>query len=336
MNLEALALALVQAPSPSGDETPALLLAESALREAGLTVERQEVSSPARFNLFARHGRPRAVLTTHLDTVPGEIPVRVEGDVLHGRGACDAKGIAASMIAASALLRERRVSDFGVLLVVGEETTSDGAIAASAFVAAGGWGCRPEAALFGEPTGSAWVRSHPGVVMVSVSTRGEAGHSSQPRTGPSAIEALLDVLERVRRESWPETDMGRTLVNIGRIEGGTAFNVLAAAARADIMFRSGAPAGAILDRVRALADGAALDVSCAAEPARFRVPPGEDGLPVRFATDAPFLTALGEPWLWGPGAIAHAHAADERVALSDLRAAREAYAGWIAARVEAA
>ena len=32
------------------------------------------------------------VLLGHMDTVPGDIPIRREGDVLYGRGSVDAKG----------------------------------------------------------------------------------------------------------------------------------------------------------------------------------------------------------------------------------------------------
>ena len=85
--LLAITRSLVEAPSPSGEEGPALVVAELLLREAGLSVERQEVGSPARFNLLARKGRPRVLLCTHLDTVPGALPIDIRDGVLHGRGA---------------------------------------------------------------------------------------------------------------------------------------------------------------------------------------------------------------------------------------------------------
>jgi acetylornithine deacetylase len=327
--LESLALELVQARSPSGCEGPALAVAERALRGAGLSVERQHVGDPSRYNLFARRGRPRAVLTTHLDTVPGDLPVRIGDGALHGRGSCDAKGIAAAMISAAGALAASGREDFGVLLVVGEETTSDGAIAANELLASAAIGWSPEACLFGEPTGLSWVTSHPGVVMATLQARGEAGHSSQPDAGRSAIHALLDVLERVRREPWPSSELGPTRVNVGRLEGGSAANVVAESARAELMFRGGAEPERILRRLREIADGVELHVSCSSAPARFRIPEGAPSHAAWFATDAPFLPALGRPCLFGPGDIRHAHAADEHVRLGDLRAARDAYVGWV-------
>src|SRR5207245_2293778 len=46
-------------------------------------------------------GAHHVVLLGHIDTVPGEIPVRIEGDELVGRGAVDAKGPLAAFVAAA-------------------------------------------------------------------------------------------------------------------------------------------------------------------------------------------------------------------------------------------
>src|SRR5207302_881249 len=97
------------------------------------TVQRIPVSS-GRDDIFATvEGRaPAVILSTHLDTVPPFIPPRLEGSVLYGRGSCDAKGIASAMICAAERLRERGVP-VGLLFVVGEEVTHDGAHAANEF-----------------------------------------------------------------------------------------------------------------------------------------------------------------------------------------------------------
>src|ERR1039457_515492 len=94
-------------------------------------IERMEVE-PRRFNVFAQWGEPLTVtLSTHIDTVPPFFTSREDADFIWGRGACDTKGIIASMIfAVEALLGagERRAA---LLFVVGEERNSAGALAAA-------------------------------------------------------------------------------------------------------------------------------------------------------------------------------------------------------------
>lgn len=334
--------ALVEAPSPSGDEGPALRVAERLLREAGLDVVRQEVGQPGRFNLFAARGTPRVVMTTHLDTVPGDVPVELRGDTLQGRGACDAKGPAAAMIAAAAELVRRGRDGFGVLLVVGEETTSDGAMAANALVESGELGWRPRASVLGEPTDDRWVSAHPGVVIARLAARGRAAHSSRPQDGVSAVHLLLDWLGALRDAPWPEDpELGATLLNVGRIEGGTAANVLAEEASAEIMLRSGGDPAHLLRIVRAAEPpGATVTCTCSSSAVRFAPPPAaaaapEPPSPAPFSTDAPFLSALGRLSLYGPGSIRHAHASDERVTGAELVLARARYVAWCEAALAA-
>jgi LysW-gamma-L-lysine carboxypeptidase len=71
-------------------------------------------------------GPEEILLVGHLDTVPGEIPVRVEEGVLHGRGSVDAKGPLATMICAATGIEKtsRRIVVIGV---VDEEGDSRGA-----------------------------------------------------------------------------------------------------------------------------------------------------------------------------------------------------------------
>src|SRR5262249_27559725 len=93
-------------------------------------VERMDVE-PHRFNVFSHWGNPVVVLSTHLDTVPPFFPSREDDQFIWGRGACDVKGIIASMIFAVKALLEGGVRDVGLLFVVGEERNSAGAFAAA-------------------------------------------------------------------------------------------------------------------------------------------------------------------------------------------------------------
>src|SRR6202521_2751242 len=94
-------------------------------------VERMKVEAQ-RFNVLASWGTPVVTLSTHMDTVPPFFPSREDDEFLWGRGACDAKGIIAAMIAATEKLLAAGTRNFGLLFVVGEERNSAGAKAAAA------------------------------------------------------------------------------------------------------------------------------------------------------------------------------------------------------------
>src|SRR5687768_11148997 len=117
-----IARSLMAIDSTTGSEAGVVDATASLLEQLGWPVLRVPVSS-GRDCLLARSSEdPDVTLSTHLDTVPPYIPPAINGDRLSGRGACDAKGIAASMIVAAGRLREQQVP-VALLFVVGEETT---------------------------------------------------------------------------------------------------------------------------------------------------------------------------------------------------------------------
>ena len=123
----ALTRALVDLDSTTGQEAATGSLLCRLLEERGYHVTRQPVTGD-RFNVYATLGTsPEVVFSTHYDCVPPFYPSRIEGGVLVGRGACDAKGIAAAQMAAVERLRQRGETRVGLLFVVGEERGSDGA-----------------------------------------------------------------------------------------------------------------------------------------------------------------------------------------------------------------
>src|SRR5215831_11832694 len=98
--------------------------------EFGGRVERMDVE-PHRFNVLATWGDPVVTFSTHIDTVPPFFPSRDDSEWIWGRGACDAKGIAAAMIGAVENLLAEGMRGLALLFVVGEERNSAGAYRAS-------------------------------------------------------------------------------------------------------------------------------------------------------------------------------------------------------------
>ncbi len=110
MDLVRTLLEWIDVPSVTGSEGDYGDALARACSSIGLDVERQELA-PGRFNVLARARAPRVVLCTHQDTVPPWFPPREDRELVHGRGACDAKGPAVAMLAAAkALLDAARLS----------------------------------------------------------------------------------------------------------------------------------------------------------------------------------------------------------------------------------
>lgn len=319
----ALARRLVAIPSITGDEAEVARFLASHLAGLGYHVELQD-AAPGRPNVVATtDAPPRVVLSTHLDTVPPHLPAREDDACLYGRGACDAKGIAAAMVAAAERLRAEGVSEIGLLFVVDEEMDSVGARMADRHPLARE--CRW--LVDGEPTENRLALGSKGSLRFSLRTEGTGGHSAYPERGASAIDRLLDVLEDLRTMRWPRDEvLGETTCNIGVIEGGTRPNVLAEEARADLQIRlvtDPAPVQRLLEE--AVRGRAEIDVRTCVSPVRLRAPAGFETCVVAFTTDIPNLTRWGSPLLLGPGSIHVAHTDHEQIAKADLERGAELY-----------
>ena len=111
---------LMSIDSTSGREAEVIAWLDRELAGRGWRTRRIPVSE-GRDDLFATvHDAPLVTLSTHLDTVPPFIPPRRDDRRIYGRGACDAKGIAAAMVTAAERLRDAALP-VALLFVVGEE-----------------------------------------------------------------------------------------------------------------------------------------------------------------------------------------------------------------------
>ena len=317
----------IDSVTPNEGEVGAYLLgylSDLAERHGG-AVERLDVATQ-RFNVYARWGDPVVTLSTHMDTVPPFVSSREDDEYIWGRGACDAKGIVAAMIAAAVRLLETGIRDFGLLFVVGEERGSAGAIAAAK---------TPRGSRYlinGEPTENRLALASKGSLRFEIIARGKLAHSAYPELGHSAIHALLDVLQDIRSIPLPyDPLLGAGTLNIGTICGGPAPNVVADEARAEIMFRTVTDASPIRRALPAAVAGRAQAREVSHTPALHLS--SFDGLPttvVAFATDIPALGGQwGEPFLIGPGSIHVAHTAEEHIAKKSLVEAVEIYARMV-------
>jgi LysW-gamma-L-lysine carboxypeptidase len=147
MNELALLEDLLKIPSTSGNEAAAAAFLAERMAAAGIAAHVDGAG-----NAVGDTGGdgPLVVMLGHIDTVPGDIPVRVEGGLLYGRGAVDAKGPFAAFVCAAARVRERARCRIVLVGAVEEEAaTSKGAH----FVVDR---YQPDCCVIGEPSG--WDR----------------------------------------------------------------------------------------------------------------------------------------------------------------------------------
>jgi LysW-gamma-L-lysine carboxypeptidase len=196
---------LVGIRSLSGEEAEAS--AWLAAQAGGAGYDRAFVDGAG--NAVAELGAPTAsrvvVLLGHIDTVPGEIPVRVEtqdgaGSVLHGRGAVDAKGPLAAFVAAGARLGSEWARAADLRLVVAGAVEEEAASSKGArFLCSRFDGSRepvPMACVIGEP--SRWDRvtlGYKGRLLIDLDTRRAMTHSAGPEA--SVATAAVGLWNRV-------------------------------------------------------------------------------------------------------------------------------------------
>ncbi len=309
----ALTRELVQIDSPTGQEGAVGDFLAHALEKFGYRVRKQEVT-PGRWNILALREAPIVVLSTHMDTVPPNLPFREDATHLHGRGTADAKGIAAAQIAAAEAMASRGEHRVGLLFLVGEEYGSDGARAAESLQPKG------QFMINGEPTENRLALGHKGSLYAKLTAKGRAAHSAYPEEGASAIERMLEVLDAIRRIPLPEDKvLGPGTLNVGTIRGGVRPNVIPEHCEAELLFRTVQDTRDLRAAVSAAAGpNVSVEFGVELKAIRMRPLPGFETSVVRFGTDLPFLESWGEGFLLGPGSIKVAHTVDERIEKREL------------------
>lgn len=369
--------ALVQIPSISEHEKNVGEYVLDFLSSQNLTVEKQIVTPESdteeeRFNIYAYVGKnrqPDVLVTSHIDTVPPFIPYSLHAPtsdtsfirtdlVIAGRGTVDAKAsVAAIVFAALETLDENPNASIGLLFDVGEENSGVG----MKHFSNSELNPTPptyHTVIFGEPTELSLVAAHKGTLGFKLVAEGKAAHSGYPWLGESAISSLIPVLAHLDtlQDLPPEKGgllrsetLGKSTLNIGRVHGGIAANVVPAHAEAAISVRvaAGTPEDTRTIIERAVAKVTSGDRSvypdfgdrkAGAPPQYFDVDvDGFEVITVNYGTDAPALkihdqrTQRVKRYLYGPGSILVAHADNEAITVGELEEAVRGYKRLIAA-----
>ncbi len=300
-------------------------------------------------NLLFSWGKPEVVFCSHLDTVPPYIPPTKEGDIVKGRGSCDAKGQIFAMYEACKVLESKGYDGFGLLLLAGEETGSFGAKAFREQHPGAEW------VIVGEPTDNCMASASKGTKSFEVTFEGKAFHSGYPEYGMSAIEMFNDFMNALRSICFPYDEvLGNTTWNVGKLISDNPQNILSDRLSCRVYFRTTFESDEMVCNVmkniagedarlrfgrRRAQDGSDMVAKEAAQwqkcmkvkafggdtPTRYETLEGFPAKPVAFGSDAPQLTNFRRKILCGPGSILVAHRPEEHIALADLETSTENY-----------
>jgi len=237
---------LVKAESinPPGDTRPVMAVIENKLKEFGQSYEivKAREDMPNILVSFNEGARPQLLYNGHIDTVPiGEesawevdpLGAVIQDGVMIGRGVADMKGGVGAMLMAAKALSLEQVPLKGSLVlnfVSDEETGGDNGVG---YLMKHDY-LSPDMVVVGEITNRNSIAiSEKGVAVFSLTTRGRTAHASTPWAGINAIEKMVKILHTLqvqlidRFDERPSGVLPPASMNVGTIQGGISFNVVA-------------------------------------------------------------------------------------------------------------
>jgi len=215
-------MSLLKIYSPSGDEERAV---REFVRIAGDLGLGGYVDEDGNGVAFWGRGERVIAMIGHIDTVPGYIEVSEGVEGIRGRGAVDAKGPLAAMLAALNEIRLRRLvpedaARIYVIASVGEEGDSRGALGLIKR------GFKADAAIIGEPTNNSKVAiGYRGSMKVRIDCSSGGGHASAPWLYTSACEKLISLWQEFSKRYSGES-VGAVSASLTMVRCGDYFNVI--------------------------------------------------------------------------------------------------------------
>tara|TARA_B100000029_G_scaffold172364_1_gene168748 strand:+ start:15821 stop:16852 length:1032 start_codon:yes stop_codon:yes gene_type:complete len=180
---------LVRCSSVSGNEAEAVDLLIKEMELMGFKTRSDTIGNAIG---ISGRGPINIFLIGHIDTVAGEIPIKIEGNKLYGRGSVDAKGCLAAFTEAASRFNKSKKITVTVVGCVGEETDSRGAYSfmKESFV--------PNYVVIGEPSGwNGITLGYRGSQQLTYSHQASRHHHGAPE--PTPAECAVDYYQNLSK-----------------------------------------------------------------------------------------------------------------------------------------
>jgi succinyl-diaminopimelate desuccinylase len=362
---------LVRIPTvnPPGDVSDAIAVCDQTLAGAGFKTRTVGIDA-RRPNLIAELGEsdPTLCFNAHLDVVPaGELSAWTHGPFnadlvdgrIYGRGAGDDKASVTAQVMAGVALARSGVRLEGKLVINEVADEEMGGPAGTQYVIKGGH-VRPDWVIVGEQTLNTICVGEKGLSGMRVTVHGRAAHAALQWEGSNAIEAMSEIVAKLRREYWPRLaermhpNFKSSVAAITKIEGGIRENVVPDRCMIYLDRRTmpGEDPESVRDEVLQIAreavagmEGITVEAQLDGEfcPASVNEPDtphvramlaaneylglSQELTAFNMASDGRYFSRAGFPTIiYGPGDPRLAHVPDEWVGVDEVLAATRAYA----------
>lgn len=243
--------------SPSGQEKEYADFLADFLKNNGFKVKFDQIG-----NLIAEkgEGKPELLLLSHMDTIPGKLPIKEEDGKLYGRGAVDCKPSLAAMVYALSRYDFSHQASGKIIFggIVREEESLEGIIE---FIKQD---INPDYSIFGEPTRIDQICiGYKGRLCAGYRIKSSSGHVASSWQYVNSIEIGLQIWNLVKGVCWQLNQthcqkkektkhFDQIIPNITVISGGHLTNCVPdeCILQIDIRFPPSIQAQVIIDEIR--------------------------------------------------------------------------------------
>lgn len=345
--IEGALLDLVEIYSPTGEEEPATSWFRDHISALGLS----DVKSDNVGNAFGRlKGEGlKVTLCGHIDTVPGQLPVKLVNGELTGRGSVDAKASLISLLYGGIKAKELGFKGtLNIIAAIGEEGPGKGIIEVASSHQ------KTDYAILGEPSNTTSITvGYRGRLLLDADYNSNTFHASAPWMGESALESAIKSWEKIKKKYGASREFSKVSAALTSLNGGEADNVTPSSSRMtlDVRFPPSVKRTQLFEELREIIEpvdresgSAKLSLRSFVEPyiSNLKTPlvqafkhsikqqTGEKAT-MLFKSGSGDMNHLATTWnipciTYGPGNTQLSHTNDEKVSISEVEKSAEVVA----------